>query len=180
MPFHYIILQVVVQLIQQRLKGNYIVMSNPATKRKGTSFSPYSRSRHDLCIMHKENRFKHCGTLTTGLVSAFTTLETEESQETDGEVVTSVIEFKTSTFSHDQLLAEMICTLTDSSVEELKRGKQINKAIIYGASINYEACRSMLYKMSMDFLNNSSTVLALSDELSLSDGLNLLISAISN
>ena len=57
------------------------------------------------------------GTLQAGVLSSSTTSSVTESQQVDGDLVTSVIEFKTSKYSRDQLLAEMLCTVTDCSVD---------------------------------------------------------------
>ena len=172
--------EVVEELIKQKLGDNFIVSDKPATKRMGRSFSPYSRSRHDLCIMHKQNHFKReSGSFTAALVGASTTVEAEERNENDGDIFTSLIEFKTTTFSQDQLLAEMMCTITDCSVEVLKKGKQINKATIYGLSINYKSGTSIMFNMCMNFIENSFNIVKLPTELALSDSLNFLISALS-
>lgn len=172
--------EVVQEFIKQKLGDNFIVFDKPATRRKGRSFSPYSRSKHDLCIMHKQNHFKtESGTFTAAVVGASTTMETEESQEDDGDIFTSLIEFKTTTFSRDQILAEMICTLTDCSVDVLSRGKQINRAMIYGLSVNYSTGTSVMYNMCMDFIRNSLNIVTLPTELAMSDSLNFLISALS-
>ena len=166
--------EVLKEIIKQRLGDQYTVTHKPVTKRQGQSFSPYSRSRHDLCIQHKENHFR-CGTLKAAVVGGSMTIETEESEEIDGDVV----EFKSSTFSRDQILAEMVCTLTDSSIDLLKKGKQINRATIYGLSVNYATVKSIVYKMSMDFSSNSLSLVKLTNELPLSESLNFLTSAIS-
>ena len=92
-------------------------------------------------------------------------METEETQEVDGDVITSVIEFKITTYARDQLLAEMICTLTDSCVELLKKGKQINTAMIYGLAINYANAKAVAYRIHMDFLNGSMKIPTCPDEL---------------
>ena len=102
-------------------------------ERKGRSFSPYSKSRHDLCIQHKVNNFKcsgsetsssgtSSGTVVAGVFSS-SVLSVTESRRNDGDLITSVIEVKSNEYSRDQLLAEMLCTITDCSVDLLQRGK---------------------------------------------------------
>ena len=172
--------EIVHEFIKQKLGDNFIVSDQPAMKRRGRSFSPYSKSRHDVYIMHKQNYFKsELGTFTAAVVSASTTVETEETQESDGDVFTSLFEFKTTTFSRDQILAEMICTLTDCSVDVLSKGKQINRATIYGLSVNYSSCKSVMYNMCMDFVKNSLDIVTVSTELTMSESLNFLITALS-
>ena len=88
-----------------------------------------------------------------------------ENQEFDGDITTSVIEFKTSEYSQDQLLAEMLCTVTDCSVDLLKKRKQINKAIIYGIALNYSTSKCKVSKMIIDFNNNNMAIIMLKEEL---------------
>lgn len=170
--------EILEEIIKRKLGDEYTVTHKPVTTRQGQSFSLYSRSRHDLCIQHKEKHFRS-GTLIAAVVGSSMSVETENSEKVDGDVVTSVVEFKTSIFSRDQILAEMVCTITDSCVDLLKKGKQINRAIIYGLSVNYTAVKSIIYKMSMDFSSNSLSLIKLTNELPLSESLNFLTSAIS-
>lgn len=158
----------------------------PTTERRGQSFSPYSKSRHDLCILHKVNHFKcsgsgtsSSGTLLAGIFSSSSVLSLTESQQTDGDLVASVIEFKTSQYSRDQLLAEMLCAITDCSVDLLKKGKQINEATIYGVALNYATVKCKLSRMTINFERNDMTIQMLDEEIPVCETLNLLTSAIS-
>ena len=54
----------------------------------------------------------------------------EEENTYDGSVITSVMEFKMEGIKIDQTFAEMLCSLTDCSIDVLKNGKQISKAVI--------------------------------------------------
>ena len=161
------------QIIAKKIGDNFTVTNKIITKRTG-NFSPYSRSRHDLCIYHNTHFFKN-GVITTGLVSPSVILSEEV---IEGEVTTSIMEFKTGGFVRDQALAEMMCTLTDCSIEALKEGKQINKALAYGLSINYATAKAVVYKMVMNFINKSFNIYVLKDEMTLHSALNMLISAL--
>ena len=128
--------------------------------------------------MHKRCHFKvNTGTMTAGMIgsSMSMSVEADEPQDIDGDVITGVIEFKSSTYARDQLLVEMICTLTDCCVELLKNGKQINTGIIYGLAINYVDVKAVVYRLHMDFLNGSMKITTCTDELPVSDSLNFLV-----
>jgi len=146
--------EILEEIIKRKLGAEYTITHKAITAHQGQSFSPYSCSRHDLCIQHKEKHFKS-GTLTAAVVGSSMSVETKNSEEVDGDVVTSILEFKTSVFSRDQILAKMACTITDSCIDLLKKEKQINRAIIYGLSVNYAVVKSIVYKMTMDFTSNS-------------------------
>lgn len=49
--------------------------------------------------MHTHNHFKPSGVLTAAIVGASMTVEAMESQETDSDIITSVIEFKSTPYS---------------------------------------------------------------------------------
>ena len=70
----------------------------------------------------------------------------------------------------------MLCTVTDCSVDLLKKGKQINRAVIYGAALNYSNKKCKLPKMTLDFINNSMSIIMFGNELTISEVLNLLVS----
>ena len=74
----------------------------------------------------------------------------------EGDVITGMIEFKRVTFETDQVLAEMLCTLTDCSLEQLKDGKLLKKAMIYGLSINYKVKRAEVFKVTLKFDNKKT------------------------
>ena len=59
-------------------------------------------------------------------------------------VVTSVIELKTGLFAVDQTMAQMMCTLTEGCIEVLREGKLVDKALIYGLSVNYSSMNAMI------------------------------------
>ena len=167
------------ELIKKKLGNDFTVTHKATVARQGQSFSPYSRSRHDLCIQHKLNNFKS-GIVRAAIVGSSVAIDSEiTSEEDDGDVVTSVIEFKANIFSRDQTLAQMICTLTDTSIDILKKGKQINKATIYGLSVKYSAIKAVVYKLTMDFSNNTFSLVRLTNELSLCESLNFLVSILS-
>ena len=46
------------QILTVKLGTEFLVSRKAMTKRKGQNFSPYSKSRHDLCIQHVANAFK--------------------------------------------------------------------------------------------------------------------------
>ena len=73
----------------------------------------------------------------------------------------------------------MMCTVSDCSVEASKKGKQINKAMIYELSINYKSGTSIMYNMCMDFIKNSFNIVKMPTELPLRDSLNFLMSVLS-
>ena len=100
------------------------------TKRKGKSFNPYSRSWQDMYIQHKQTSFRK-ETVHTGLMTSSSTV-VKAMMINEGEVVTGVVELKKSTFDDDQTLGEMLCCLTNCTVEQLKNGNQVKKAIAYG------------------------------------------------
>ena len=49
--------EVIEDVLKQRLGEEFTVTHKPVTKRMGKSFSPYSKSKHDICIMHKRKHF---------------------------------------------------------------------------------------------------------------------------
>ena len=57
---------VIEQIIQKRIGKDFTVTRKPLTQRKKMSYNPYSRSRYDLCIQHKEKSFQAA----TGLLRA--------------------------------------------------------------------------------------------------------------
>ena len=170
--------EVLEDIIQKKLGSEYTVSHKPTVPRQGQSYSPFSRSRHDLCIQHNTNHFKS-GVVRSAVVGSSVVVETGTNEEVDGDVITSIVEFKAKIFSRDQVLAQMMCTLTDTCVDVLKKGRQINQATVYGLSVNYSQIKAIAYKMTMDFCDNSLSLIRLRDELSLSESLNYLISAIS-
>ena len=127
------------QVIELKLGDDFIVSKKPMTKRKAQSFSPYSRSFQDLCIQHCVNSFQGnvvvAGLIITGETSEATIMDVHTRSPTleDGTIITGVIELKLETVEVDQTLAEMLCTLTDCGVEELKKGRQLEKAMVYGS-----------------------------------------------
>ena len=46
------------QVLHNKLSKDFVVMHKPLTKRRGMSASPYSRSRPDITVQHKEKRFR--------------------------------------------------------------------------------------------------------------------------
>ena len=156
--------EIIKQVIKLRLGDEFTVTHKPVVERKGQSFSPYSKSRHDLCIQHKVNNFKcsgfktsssgtSSGTVVAGVFSS-SILSVTESRRNDGDLITSVIEVKSNEYSRDQLLAEMLCTITDCSVDLLQRGKQINEATIYGVALNYATVMCKVSRMTINFERN--------------------------
>ena len=57
-------------------------------------------------------------------------MELSTSPIIEGDIITSRIEFKRVTFETEQVLAEMLCTLTDCSLELLKDEKLLNLWVI--------------------------------------------------
>jgi len=55
----------------------------------------------------------------------------------------------------DQTFAEILCMVNDCCNDVLRSGKQINKAIIFGISINYSVAKVTVYKMILDFTEDS-------------------------
>lgn len=145
------------QIIRKKLGDSFTVTNKIINRRQG-NFSPYSRSHHDLCIYHNTHYFKD-GIITVGLVSPSAFMS--EESEVEGEVTTSVTEFKTGGFVRDQALAEMMCTLTDCNIEVLKDGKQIKKALAYGLSVDYSTAEAVVYKMVMNFANPAFNIYVL-------------------
>lgn len=166
---------IVEQIIERKFGDNFTVTHKTMTQRKGLHFSPYSRSRADLCIQHKERFFKD-KTIRAGLVTYPDSLINAEMVERD--VTTSIMEFKMGMFTTDQTLAEMLCTLTDCCVDTLKQGNQINKAVVYGLSVNYSTTTAFLYKLTQNFAENSFDVLRMKEEMTLADSINYMIDAL--
>ena len=48
------------QVLCNKLSDDFIVTRKPLTSRKGMSASPYSRSRPDITVQHKEKCFNRC------------------------------------------------------------------------------------------------------------------------
>lgn len=175
---------VVEQIIQKRIEKDFIVSRKPLTQRRKMSYNPYSRSRHDLCIQHKEKCFQPAtGLLRAGVVGPSEDtpdgiVAIEEENVRDGSVTTSVMEFKMEGIKTDQTFAEMLCSLTDCSIDVLKNGKQISKAVIFGLSIDYSEAQVTIHKMTLNFVDNSFHLIRLKDKMSLSDSLNFVIAAL--
>ena len=112
------------QIIESKLGPEYTVTGKAMTTRKGQSFNPYSRSKQDLCIQHNVKCFKK-DEVVTGMISSNSFTLMEASVVDEGDLLTGVVEFKKSQFSKDQTLAEMLCTVTDCCVDQLKNAKQI-------------------------------------------------------
>lgn len=168
------------QIIQRKLGDDFIVAKTPMTKRQGNHFSPYSRSHHDLCIQHKKNYFKS-ETIQAAVISpSLIVTEDHDDGLDEGQVITSIMEFKTGFFSRDQTLAEMMCILTDCSVQVLKEGKQISKAVVYGRSVDYDTVKAAIYKTVVNFTDSSFQVSTVVDKLALDYSLNLISNALAN
>lgn len=163
------------QIIERKLGDAFTITNKILAKRQG-DFSPYSRSRHGLCIQHKTHHFKE-GAITASIV---TSSEACLEEVVEGDVITSVMEFKTGYFVRDQTLAEMMCTLTDCSIEVLRDGKQIKKAVAYGLSVDYNMAKVVVYKMVMNFADPSFKIYVLENEMTLHDALNVLISVLAS
>ena len=175
---------IVRQIIERKIGGNFLVTKKPITKRGSNLFSQYSRFQHDVCIQHKTNHFKE-GTVRAvvvepSLMGIAEVEDVEVNEGKEGQVITSIMEMKTGFFARDQIIAQMMCTLTDCAVEVLKEGKQISRAVVYGLSVDYASMNAMIYKMLMDFNDPSFKVFVLQDKVPIEHGLNLLISCISN
>ena len=177
---------IIEQIIQKRIEKDFIVTRKPLTQRKKMSYNPYSRSRYDLTIQHKEKNFQAAtGLLTVGVVGPSeatpdSIFAMEEENVCDGSVITSVMEFKMDGIKIDQTYAEMLCSLTDCSIDVLKNGKQISKAMIFGLSIDYSKAEVTVHKMTLNFIDNSFQMIRLKDKMTLSDSLNFVIAVLSN
>ena len=101
-------------------------------------------------------------------------------QEDNGNIVTSVLEFKLDGIKLDQSIAEMLCTVTNCSVDVLRSSKQISKAIIFGLSVDYNTAKTTVHKMILNFIENRFQLFRLKDEMTISGGLNFVIAALSN
>lgn len=170
------------EIIEKKIRKDFLVTKNPVTKRGSTSFSKYCRSQHDICSQHKMNHFKK-GTVKAGVIVPSSLVETNDVEVEKGWVITSIIEFKTGIFARHQILAQMMCTLTDCCVEVLKKGEQISQSIIYGLSVDYSKMKATIYNMVMDFNappSKSFGVIMLQDLVPLEQGLNCLVSFIGN
>lgn len=84
-------------------------------------------------------------------------------------------EFKTGSFAVDQTLANMLCTAADGSVEILKQGKQINIAIVYGLSVNYEIGMAQIRKLTLDFERNLYEVVEVKHQVTLMEAINFMV-----
>jgi len=63
----------------------------------------------------------------------------------EGDITTSIVEFKTGHFVRDQTLVELLCTFTDNSFDTLKEGKQY--AHYYILSDNLDVALSNMLEM---------------------------------
>lgn len=168
------------QLLALKLGDEFTVTRTPMTKRNGQNFSPYSRSKQDLCVQYKPNAFINDSVLAgLGIVtSSPTVVEGDLMISDEGEVITGVMEFKRNMVEDSQTLAEMLCCLTDCCLEQIKNGKQIKKAVAYGMAVNYLLKNVELFKLTLDFLTNSSKIQKLKNEMPMSDGINFFIAAL--
>jgi len=151
------------------------------TKRKGHNFNPYFKSRQNLCSQHVANVFKSDTAVAGFITSSDSTIVEGSVDRTtldESEVTTGVIEFKKVKFLIDQTLAEMLCTLTDCALEQLKKGKQIKKVIVYRLAVNYQLKKSKVYKLTLNYVSNSSDVWRLRDEVTLCKGINFMVAAL--
>lgn len=174
------------QILAAKLGAEFSISRKPMTKRKAQNFSQYSKSRQDLCIQHIDNAFKNDEVVAGHITSSDSTfvessldISTSPMLE-EGDVITGVIEFKKATFAVDQTLAEMLCTLTDCALEQLKQGRQLKKAIVYGLAINYTSRKTEVFKMVLDFMSKSCDVQKLKDEVTMCEGINFMVSALKN
>lgn len=167
---------IVRQIIIKKFGSMFIVTKKLVTEHKGYHFCPYSRPRHDICIQHKNN-FK-CNVVITAVVSLAETLSQYSAEE--GDITTSILEFKTGCFVRDQTLAELLCTLTDSSVDTLKEGKLVKRAVGYGLAINYSDAQAAVYKMVMDFETGVCSVYVPKNDniMLMHDALNMLVTTL--
>ena len=80
--------------MKKKLGDSFIVTQRPVTERHGYQFSPYSRSRHDVCIQ-PINSFK-CDVVKAVVLSSAVNEEESEKEEYSikGEVTTSIVECK--------------------------------------------------------------------------------------
>ena len=133
---------------------SFIVTQRPVTERQGYQFSPYSQSRHDVCIQ-PINSFK-CDVVKAVVLSSPVSEEESEKEEYSikGEVTTSIVECKSDRIARDQTLAQLFCTLTESCVDTLKGGKLITRGIGYGVCVKYSTTEATVYIMIFDFESN--------------------------
>ena len=115
-----------------------------------------------------------------GMISSNSFTLMEASVVYEGDLLTGVVEFKKSQFSKDQTLAEMLCTMTDCCVDQLKNAKQIKKAIVYGLAVDYTAKKAQVFKLTLDFMKKCSDIKMLREELTLTQSMNFLITVLSN
>ena len=164
------------KLLTYKLGPDFTVSHTSMTKRKGKSYNPYSKSRQDLYIQYKETVFRH-DAVRTGIVTTGSPV-VEASISNEGEVITGILEFKRDTFEDNQTLAEMLCCLTDCTIEQLKKGNRVKTAIGYGCSVNYLSKTAEIFKLTLDFVNNCSEIMKLQGELPICEALNFLIASL--
>ena len=165
------------QVLCNKLSDDFIVTRKPLTTRKGMSVSPYSRSRPDITVQHKEKCFRS-GRVMLASVASPVSVVTAVQEDDEGQSYTAVMEFKLGSFAKNQTLANMMCSGADGSVEILREGKQINVAIIYGFSVNYESNKSKVYKMILEFEKNSYNIKVLRDEVTLLQAINFMVTTL--
>ena len=163
------------QILAQKLNRDFSVTRKTLTKCKGSSSSPFSTSRPDICVQHKE-KFYNRGVVASAFVGS--AILTNESEQIEGDTYSAVIEFKTGSFAIDQTVANMICVAADGSMEVLKNGKQISLAIVYGVAVNYSSATCKLLKLCLDFNNNCYEVLELKNEVTLVEGINFIVTVL--
>ena len=160
------------QILCDKLSRDFVVMRKSLTSRKGMSVSPYSRSRPDIKVQHKEKCFRS-GTVMLAAVSSpqpvFTIHEDDKEHS-----YTAIMEFNTGSFAKDQTLANMLCSGADGSVEILRHGKRISMTIIYNFSVNYETNKTNICKMTLDF-ENSYDVRAVENKVTLLEAINYMV-----
>ena len=71
------------QIIESKLGPEYAVTRKTMTSQKGQSFNPFSRSKQDLCILHKVNSFKR-DEVVTGMIGLSSSTLVEASVADEG------------------------------------------------------------------------------------------------
>ena len=157
-----------------------MVTCKPLTERKGNCYSPYAHSKPDVNFMHRENAFKSGIVRSATIGSSVLVNETEEMDEGSVCVYSAVLECKTGRFAIHQMLANMLCTATDITVEFLGKEKQVNQAVVYGLPVNYSTGKIKIMKLTLDFQNNCYRALTLENEMDVAEGLNFVATVLGN
>lgn len=136
--------------LRELLKSKDMIVDTGLLDETPPTYSPFCRSKTDLFMYHK-TYFKH------GVVTSATCM-TEHDEEDCRIIESGVCEMKNSQKTSKQLHANMLHFTAQLIVQTLKEGSIIDKAVVYGLSIQYDKKCANLYRMTVDLTAPVTTI----------------------